>query len=213
MASAQTTIAIIVFSLSVGFLSFYLISNLPKKTKKVYMEELASQLVNMFIFIWVSKVILNFSVFIKDPLAILAYPSDSNAFYLAVFFTVITIAIKSKRHKIDALIFSTAFTYLFLTASFVYEFIQIVWNNNIYSIKYIGLLAVLIITLVIMRDRITDYRLNIIILIGWTVGALGLSFIMPFMMVFGYTIAPWFLVLILMFILLLIIIKKRKKVS
>lgn len=213
MASAQTTIAIIVFSLSVGFLSFYLISNLPKKTKKVYMEELASQLVNMFIFIWIGKVILNFSVFIKDPLAILAYPSDSNAFYLAVFFTVITIAIKSKRHKIDALIFSTAFTYLFLTASFVYEFIQIVWNNNIYSIKYIGLLAVLIITLVIMRDRITDYRLNIIILIGWTVGALGLSFIMPFMMVFGYTIAPWFLVLILMFILLLIIIKKRKKVS
>lgn len=213
MASAQTTIAIIVFSLSVGFLSFYLLSNLPKKTKKVYMEELASQLVNMFIFIWIGKVILNFSVFIKDPLAILAYPSDSNAFYLAVFFTVITIAIKSTRHKIDALIFSTAFTYLFLTASFVYEFIQIVWNNNIYSIKYIGLLAVLIIALVIMRDRITDYRLNIIILIGWTAGALGLSFIMPLMMVFGYTIAPWFLFLILMFLLLLIIIKKRKKVS
>lgn len=213
MASAQTTIAIIVFSLSIGFLSFYLISSLPKKTKKIYMEELASQLVNLFIFIWISKVMLNFSVFIKDPLAILAYPSDSNAFYLAVFFTLITIAIKFKRHKIDVLIFSTAFTYLFLTASFVYEFTQIVWNNNTYSIKYIGLLAGLIIALVIMRGRIADYRVNIIILIGWTVGSLGLSFIMPFMMVFGYTIAPWFLVLTLLLFLLLIIIKKRKKVS
>jgi len=75
-----------------------------------------------------------------------------------------------------------------------------------------GLLAALIIATVVMRDRIATYRLNIIMLVGWTLGTLGLAFIMPFTMVFGYTMAPWFLGLILITCLTLLIYKKRKKV-
>jgi len=213
MASAQTSIAIMVLSLIMGFLSFYLLSNLPKKTKKIYMEELMSQLTNFVIFIWVSKIILNFLVFIKDPLAILAYPSDSKALYLAVLFTIVTTAVKAKRKKIDIAPFFTAFIYLFLTTSFVYEFIQVVWNKNTYFINYLGLLAVLIVALVFMRDRIAGDRLSIIIFISWTVGTLILALTMSIMMIVGYTISPWFLVLILLFTLLMIVIKKRKKVS
>ncbi|WP_338657088.1 hypothetical protein V6B14_23015 (plasmid) [Sporosarcina psychrophila] len=213
MVSAQTSIAIIILSLSVGFLSFYLMSDLSKKKKKIYMEELASQLINFVIFMWIGKVLLNFPVFIKEPLTILAYPSNSYAFYLAVFFSAITITIKSKRQKIDIIPFFNAFTHVFLVASFVYEFTQIVWNNNTYSIRYLGLLAVLIIVIVVMRDRIATYVLNIIMLVGWTLGTLGLAFMMPFTMVFGYTMAPWFLGLILIACLRLLICKKRKKVS
>lgn len=212
MASAQTSIAIIVLSLVMGFLSFYLLSNLQKKNKKFYMEELASQLMNFVIYIWISKIILNFSVFIKDPLAILAYPSDSKAFYLAMFFTLVTIAVKSKRKRIDISPFFTSFIYIFLTTSFVYEFIQVVWNENTYLINYMGLLAVLIVALVIMRGRIDDDKLNNLIFISWTVGSLFLALTMPLMMIMGYTISPWFLVLILLFTLLLIVIKKREKV-
>jgi hypothetical protein len=212
MVSAQTSIAIIILSLSVGFLSFYLMGDLSKKNKKIYMEELASQLMNFVIFMWIGKILFNFPVFIKEPLTILAYPSNSYAFYLAVFVSAITITIMSKRQKIEIVPFFNAFTHVFLVASFVYEFTQIVWNNNTYSIRYMGLLAVLIIATVFMRDRIAIYRLNIIMLVGWTLGTLGLAFIMPFTMVFGYTMAPWFLGLILV-ICLMVIILKRKKVS
>jgi hypothetical protein len=212
MVSAQTSIAIIILSLSVGFLSFYLMGDLSKKNKKIYMEELASQLMNFVIFMWIGKILFNFPVFIKEPLTILAYPSNSYAFYLAVFVSAITITIKSKRQKIEIVPFFNAFTHVFLVASFVYEFTQIVWNNNTYSIRYMGLLAVLIIATVFMRDRIAIYRLNIIMLVGWTLGTLGLAFIMPFTMVFGYTMATWFLGLILV-ICLMVIILKRKKVS
>lgn len=212
MASAQTSIAIMVLSLIMGFLSFYTLSNLPKKTKKIYMEEIMSQLTNFVIFIWVSKIILNFLVFIKDPLAILAYPGDSKAFYLAVLFTIVTTVVKAKRKKIDIATFFTAFIYLFLTTSFVYEFIQVVWNKNTYLIIYLGLLALLIVALVIMRDRIADYRLSVIIFTSWIVGTLILAFTKPVMMILGYTISPWFLVLILLFTLLMNVINKRRKV-
>ena len=210
MASAQTSIAIIILSLSVGFLSFYLMGDLSRR--KIYMEELASQFMNFVIFMWIGKVLLNFPLFIKEPLTILAYPGNSYAFYLAMFVSVITIAIKSKRQKIDAIPFFNAFAHVFLVASFVYEFTQIVWKNNTYSIGYMGLLAVLIIVIVVMRDRIATYRLNIILVAGWTLGTLGFAFIMPFTTVFGYTMAPWFLGLILV-VCLTVIILKRKKVS
>lgn len=212
MASAQTSIAIMVLSLLMGFLSFYLLSNLPQKTKKIYMEELMSQLTNFVIFMWVSKIILNFLVFIKDPLAILAYPGDSKSFYLAVLFTIVTTGVKAKRKKIDIAPFFTAFIYLFLTTSFVYEFIQVVWNKNTYFINYLGLLAVLIVALVIMRDRVVEDRLSVIIFISWTLGTLVLAVTMPLMMIVGYTISPWFLVLLLLFTLLMNVIYTRRKV-
>ena len=211
-ASAQTSIVIIILSLSVGFLSFYLMGDLSRKKKKIYMEELASQLMNFIIFMWIGKVLLNFPVFIKEPLTILAYPSNSHAFYLAVFFSVLTISIKSHRQKVDAALFLNAFIHVFLLSSFVYEFIQIVWSNNTYSISYMGLLGVFIIAFVVLRVHMATYRLNIIMLVGWTLGTLGLAFFMPFTMVFGYTVAPWFLSLILIFCLTVIILK-RKKVS
>ncbi|MCZ2259992.1 hypothetical protein [Sporosarcina sp. G11-34] len=212
MASVQTSIAIMVLSLLMGFLSFYSLSNLPKKIKKIYMEELMSQLTNFVIFMWGSKIILNFLVFINDPLAILAYPGDSKSFYLAVLFTIVTTGVKAKRKKIDIATFFTAFIFLFLTTSFVYEFIQVVWNKNTYFVNYLGLLAVLIVALVIMRDRIVEDRLSVIIFISWTVGTLVLAVTMPLMMILGYTILPWFLVLLLLFTLLMNVIYKRRKV-
>ncbi|MEK3889650.1 hypothetical protein [Bacillus sp. FSL K6-3431] len=146
-------------------------------------------------------------------MAILAYPSDSAAFYLAVFFSVCTIAVKTKRQQIDVLAFLDSFIYVFLIASFTYEFIQIVWNNNTYSIAYMVFLTLLIIGFLFARDRIATNTLIFIMLICWAVGSLGLTFIMPFIMVFGYTIAPWFLGLFMISCLTLLILKQRKKVS
>lgn len=176
------------------------------------MGELASQLTNFVLFMWLGKILLNLSVFLKDPLAILAYPSNSIAFYIAVFLSFFTIAIKSKRQKIDLTRFINAFIHVFLITSFLYEFILIVWNNNTYSIKYMSLLAVLIITFVAIHARVTIFRLNIIMAIGWSLGTFGLTFVMPFMMVFGYTMAPWFLGLILVICLIVIILKKKEGV-
>lgn len=209
--SALASIAIIVISLLSGVVAFYLISDLSKMEKKKYIGELTSQLMNFVIFIWVGKILLNFSVFVRDPLTILAYPSNSSAFYLALFFSAVTIAIKSKREQIDVLSLVKSFIYVFLIGSFVYEFIQIVWNNDTYSIRYMILLAVLIIIFLFMRGRVATNMFIIIMVTGWTSGTLALAYIMPFTMVFGYTMAPWFLGLFLITFLTLMMFKKRKK--
>ena len=211
LSSIQSLITIIILSLSMGFLTYYLLSDLAKEKKKINMEEIMGQLINLVIFIWIGKIILNFTIFIVDPLTILSYPSNSYAFYLAVLLSVITIVIQYNRGKIDVLPFLTAFTHIFLTASFVYEFMQVIWNKNTYSIGYIGLVALLIVAFVVMRDFVSPHWLNLLIFLGWTIGSLGLAVTMPIMMVFGYTMAPWFLVLMLIICCLLMVYLKKKE--
>lgn len=210
LSSIYSSIAILIFSWSMGFLAYYILSGATKEEKLTYMGEILSQLINFVIFIWIGKIILNFKVFIGDPLAILAYPGNSNTIYLATSLSLITIVIQLLRRKMDGLLFWTAFIYIFLTASFVYEFVQVVWNNNTYSIEYMGLVAALLIAFVIIRKFIGFQWLNLFIFLGWTIGSLILAIIKPILIVFGYTIEPWFLAIVLMLCCLLMVHQKLK---
>ena len=67
LSSIQSSIAILILSLSMGFLTYYLLSDFAKGKKKNYMEEVLGQLINFVIYIWVGKIILNLSTFIVDP--------------------------------------------------------------------------------------------------------------------------------------------------
>ncbi|ASN03909.1 glycosyltransferase family protein [Virgibacillus necropolis] len=207
------SIAIIVISLIAGLISFYIISGLSKAQKKKQMEEIASQLINFFIFIWLGKIIMNFFIFIKDPLAILAYPSSSHAFYLAILFSALILTYKSKRRQIDVFQLIKSFIPVFLVASFVYEFIQIVWNNNTYSIGYTVLLTILLIVYLLVSDRMAGPTVTLMMLIGWSAGVFVLEYILSFTTVFGYIMDSWFIGLFFITSFILIIYKQRKLVS
>lgn len=214
MAAAQilTAIAIIALSMALGLIAFYLISDLPNSQKKKWMSDMVSQLINFVIFIWVGKILLNISIFITDPLAILAYPSNADAFYLAVLFSALTLAYKQLRGQMDVISLIDKFIPVFLIASFVYEFIQFVWFHHSNAIGYLGLLAVLIIGFLLSRDR-SQHTVTPWIIIGWSIGTLILSYALPFITVFGYIMAPWFVGLIFITGILLLITNLRKKVT
>src|SRR5699024_4273883 len=172
IASRNSSIGIIFASLAIGLIIFHTLSDLPKEKKRKHMEELISQLVNFIIFIWVGKILLNISLFIQDPLAVLAYPGDSGAFYLAVLFTAITVIYKTSRKKLDIPVFAETFLHIFLVASFFYEFIQMILGDHTYSFGYMVVLAMLLILFFVMRGRISLFVLLITILAGWVAGVL-----------------------------------------
>lgn len=212
MASVLSTITIIIISMIMGLICFYVMSDLPKIQRKKQIEEMTSQLINFVIFIWLGKILLNLTIFIRDPLAILAYPSNSFAFYLAVLFSALLLTYKSIRKKVDVFTLMNSFIPVFLVASFVYEFIQIVWHNNTYSIGYLAWLSVLLIMYLLIRDHVITYTLTIIMLSGWAAGKLVLAIVLPFTTVFGYIMTPWFLVLFFT-ICFSLLFKQRKQVS
>ncbi|MGJ9384627.1 hypothetical protein [Salipaludibacillus sp. CF4.18] len=209
--SKLMSISFIIITIIAGIISFYMMSDLQKEQKKSQIEELTSQLINFVIFIWVGKLILNFSIFMNDPMAILAYPSDSSSFYLAVLFSGLFLFYKSKKGKIDALMFMASFIHVFLVASFLYEFIQFVWNNNPYSFGYMILLAILLVLFLFIHG-VTINMLLTVVLIGWSLGLFVLTIVQPYVTVFGYIMQSWFVGVFFVIGFTIIIINQRKKV-
>jgi len=192
--SKAESIGVIVISLIIGLVMFYLFSDLPKKERKKYIESLISQLINFIIFIWVGKILLNLPLFIQDPLAVLAYPGDSGAFYLAVLFTASLVFYKSLRKQLDLFIFAESFVQVFLISLFFYEFFRLNLEDNTYSLGSLVLLGVLLSAYFLLRHRVTTFKLLISVLIAWTLGLLVLNSIYPFVTVFGYLIEVWFII-------------------
>ncbi|MFC2949821.1 hypothetical protein [Virgibacillus sediminis] len=211
VASKLTSLGIIVFSVALGLLSYYLMNDQSEKQKKKHVEEVISQLVNFVIFIWLAKIILNVGVFITDPLVVLAYPASSNAFYLAVLLSALLLFYKAKRKQLDMRSFMETSLHTFLVASFVYEFFQLVWNGDEYAFGYVSVLAVLLAVYFLIHGRIGRDRLIIVMLTGWTAGILILSTLQPFVAVFGYMVEVWFILLFYMISLGLHIFYQRKR--
>lgn len=210
IASKAATIGVIIISLAVGIIFYYFSSDLPKKEKKKYIDELISQLVNFILFIWAGKILLNLSVFIQDPLAILAYPGDSNAFYLAILFTSITVIYKTLRNKINLFVFAKGFTYIFLVSLFIYKFLQLVLEDDIFSLGYLILLAFLLITFYLIQGRVKPFVLLMLILTGWSVGMLILNYLYPFLAIFSFLLHWGFIIIFFFYCSSILILYERK---
>lgn len=212
MATVQalTSIGLIIVSFLIGFIFFYLTSPLTKQMKKHHMEEIISLIINYIIFIWIGKVLLNLPQFIRDPLAILAYPSNSSVFYIACLFIVLNVLYKMKRHKFQVKPFFVSFIPIFLVANFVYEFIQIIWFGN--SWFYMALLMILIILYLLFFENMPQ-KITYGMILGWSFGQLLLGFINSYTTVFSYMLSPWFFITIIILTLIFMFNVNRKRVS
>src|SRR5690625_4350813 len=187
MASVQVMISIatIIVSFVIGIIFFYITSPLPKKDKKWQIEEVISLVINFVIFIWVGKIIINFSLFIQDPLAVLAYPSNSTAFYLAVLFLAMNVLYKMKRKGFKPKPILITCIPIFLVANFSYEFIQGFIHEGAYTWSYLGLLMVLILLYLFLFEKFPE-KMVFVLLLGWVIGQVTLAFILPYITIFGY---------------------------
>lgn len=211
MAATQalTSIAIIMISFIGGFIFFYSTSALIKSEKKARMDDLISLLINFVIFIWLAKIVMNIDLLMKDPFAVLAYPSNSHAFYLATLFIIINLLYKIMRQQFKFASLMNTFVPVFLVASFVYEFIQIVWLKNAYSWLHLALLMVLVVIYALLYDRIFSLKLSYYLMLVWALGSLILSLILPYTTLFGYILSPWYLIILSIGQLILIIYNHR----
>src|SRR5699024_3336455 len=140
---ALQKIGVIVGSFLIGFIFFYVTSPMTKKSRKHALDHLSNLLIIFVVGIWIGKIVLNINVFVKDPFAILAYPSDSSAFYFASFLTMVYIGWKVSRKTVTDFNMLIAFVPVFLASSFTYEFIQMMWCDNIFCWMYMWLLTIL----------------------------------------------------------------------
>ncbi|WP_273833533.1 hypothetical protein [Guptibacillus sedimenti] len=210
-ASKLISIGIISLSLMIGLGTFYVISDLSKQKRREHIEEIVSQLINIILYIWMGKIILNFSLFIKDPLAILAYPSNSHAFYFAILLSTLVTLLKSKYPSNNKPYFIESLVFVLLVTAFTYEFIQMVWNSNAYAYETLIVVGFLLVLFISLREKIASSTLLIVTITAWSGGMVLLDFIQPIVTLFGYIITPWFVGLFYLISMFIIINKRRRE--
>lgn len=195
ITNVMISVAEVVISFVAGAGGFYLFSDRSGKEKKDLLENILSSLINFVLFIWLSKVILNFPSFIREPLTILAYPGTAETFYLAFIFSAGLFLYQSWKKGVDQGEFIKAFSLVFLITSIIYELIQFTRNDNENSFGYILLLAAVLIIFLIFEQRMKTKFLIMVLIALWSAGMLLLNTIYPVVTVFGYIMRPAFIIL------------------
>ena len=200
-----------ILSISLGAAVFYLVSDLAKEQKKKRIEEAFSQIINFILFIWLAKILLNVPLLLSDPLAVLAYPSDSKAFYLAIFFSIAFLFYNTKRDQIKGWPLIETLLYILIPAIFFFEFVQLAWYEDSYALGNLLLYAVLLVSFLVLNDRISPYALGSVLLSVWTAGMFLISSVQSYSSVFGYLMAPWFVITLFTAGHLLILFTRRRR--
>lgn len=187
------SIGIIVFSFIIGLLYYYSQAHDRTRAKK-NVEEATSIIINFVIYLWLGKIIVHLPKFIEDPLAILAYPSNSAAFYLASLFTLINLMINIRKNKHAFEEYLVSLVSIVLVSAFVYEFSLIVQASSFEIYHFILLLGLILFDLFVKLDEVSKsfYLVQI-----WASGQIILSFIQPFTTMFGYTVHSAYFIIIL----------------
>ncbi|MFU0789583.1 MAG: DUF4386 domain-containing protein [Virgibacillus proomii] len=206
------TIAINTISIAAGLAIYYISSKLGVNERKKVIEQLTSYIINFVLFIWLAKIIWQFPLFISDPVAVLAYPSNAQAFYLALFLILIQISYHRKKRGLNIQELLFHFIPVFLSASFTYQFIDIVWLNNQFAWGNFLLMMFLLLLFLRLRERLQQRTLIITITLCWVIGKLILSNLLPYTTIFGYMIHPLLYIVVGMICMVLFVIR-RKRVS
>lgn len=203
---------ILIVSLILSCGAYYIYSNQTRIVKKEVLNEIVSNIINIVIFVWVSKILLNISLFFDDPMAVIVYPSNAQSFYVAFVLTTLLFSYQIRKKKININIFIRAFTFVFLVGSIISELIQYFWQDNLSSVGYFILLMLMFTVLILLEDKIKTNMLMYFLILIYSLGLLILSFVYPVVTVFGYIIQPYFIgVFFVISFLIIFLLDKREE--
>lgn len=209
--SALTSMLVYILSIALGVIVFYIVSNWAKEQKIKQAGEVISQIINFVLFMWLSKVILNLPLLFRDPLALLAYPSNSKAFYLAILFSAAVLLYGVNSGRIKGQTFIRTLWHILLPAAFFYEFAQLAWFGDAYAFGNLILYAVLLGLFFGVNDRLSFSAFSAVLLSVWTGGMLLNASLGLFPSTFGYTMEPWFIIFFLTATQFLILLTKKRR--
>src|SRR5690625_18001 len=187
------SIGLLIVSFLVGIGYFFIQSEQTKELRKKQLEVTSSLIINIVIYIWIGKVLVNLPEFFSDPLAILAYPSNSNAFYVASGLGLINIIINVTRNKVALSSYIKAFIPIFIGESLLFEFVHYIQNGTINNLTNL-LILILLVGIQLIFNKQPIVKLNLIIAIILSTVQLGFSLIYYYTMIFNYLIYTIFFI-------------------
>src|SRR5690606_671786 len=186
----KSYIVVLIISFLLAVLFFRLTSPHSKNVKKALNNYIESLVLTLVVSIFIAKIILHFTLFTEDPMAVLAHPSDANVFYIAFLFTILFGIWKWRKMEIEVGDILLSCIQIFAVAVFVYELAQLLWEHNI-NIMYISALVIMVLLSILFSKKISSLFSASILLMIWGSTQLILP-IFTETSLFQYTVAPAF---------------------
>ncbi len=155
-----------IISFLLGVIFLYVLSPYSKENTKKAIDSTTNLLFTLVVAIWIGKILLNIQGFIADPIAILAYPSNTNALYIGIVLTLLFSRwkwVKTSTQYFDSLF---SWNLVFITAQFSYTFLQHIFYSSQW-LNVIGLL-VLVMYIVYVSNKKSVMFIGTTTLIGWS---------------------------------------------
>lgn len=191
-------IGILVASLVFGIGLFYGSHTGSKRIKKQQIDVILSYSVQFVIYIWLGKMIASFPRILHDPIAVLASPADSTAFYIATFFILFHLFIQQKRRKMNDELLIKGFVPVFFATSFFNGFLQITINQDEMNLYFVWVMVLSIVSIWILQKPVTWLQSSILMMI-WAVGACIISLQKGYIVMFGFLLQPIYFIGIFLF--------------
>ncbi len=204
----KSSFVVLVISILVSMLLFRFLHPFNERKGKQYVDEIGTIFIGIAVSIIIGKILLNVSEFITDPIAILAYPSDSKAFYIGLLFVVVYVkwrVIRSYDH-FEELFFSWMF--VFFAASFLYEFVISVFGNGTGNGISMVIPFVLLIGFLLLYEKVAIGLLAILGMVLWSLGQL-LFRIFDQTSIFQFYVSPIFYGLNLLIGIMLLLYRRK----
>ncbi|MDL4839673.1 hypothetical protein [Aquibacillus rhizosphaerae] len=206
----KSELVVLIGSFLLGIVFFRFVSPYSNLETKKWIDGLVNLFIVFVISLWIGKIITNLSIFINDPLPILAYPSDSKAFYVAVALSIVygKFKLAKEYHQVIDVLF--AWLIVFFTASFVYGFVQMIFGAAAFSWQYLGLHVLLLILFVLQQDKLSKENLVFTGLLSWSIGQWLLA-LFSRTTVFQFNLSHWFYAVVLIVSVIITIYGKKVK--
>lgn len=206
----KATLVVTILGLFGGALFLYLTSPLDQEKKKLHMNKLIDSVLYLMIFTIVAKIILNMSLFFEDPVAVLAYPSNSTALYVALVMTVVVMVMSKQKDVMLSWGFIDSLFRFLVSSQFIQLFLTLSLTTYTVSIYQLGFLFIILLALLLKSAARQNQLLGLWTLYG--VGLFSLSFIdvMPF---FGYYVQGLFYLIFSLLGSFLVAILRKKQES
>ncbi len=194
----------------VGAFLYYLHSEQSKKVKKRIVDDILGHIIRLVLMMWAIKIIRHFSLFVQDPLAILAYPSDTNTFYLALIFVILIATIEGVWKKKDVLSLIPPFFYMLFIALFIYESYVLFIQQSMYSFPYYIVLASVMISYLILPQKRSEWNKMWWAMSLWTLGSLVIFPVQPLVTIVQFRMTPLFALLLFVSVSYIYIKQERR---
>lgn len=204
----KTSLLLLVASFVIGILFFWLTSPMEKKEKNDQIDHVTSILLTFILVLIGSKIILKWSLFIDDPIAVLAFPSESTSFYIAFVGLLLYVGYLFKVKNKSMVNMSLSFFIVFLMSSFSFLIGQLLVMKTDVSIIELSVHFLLLILWLLLQTKLRNQYLvgMMIIIFGGT--KLVLSFYKT-MFVFTFPLHSWFYLSLVVLGIVLLLMKKE----